>query len=470
MPSITKKHNKNSFSFKITVSCGYDEAYRKKRHYKVWKAPEGWSEQRAEREAQRIAFEFEKAIKQGYQPDNRKTFAEYAAYVIDLKEHMGTKHSTIQLYMHLCERILPAIGHIKLTELRPNHLNKLYISLQEDCTKHTLDNARAKVDLGVLIKEHKWSRAKVARLAHLNGITITTACRGQVIRKTSADAIAAALKLPTARLFDIIHNTDHLAVKTVLQHHRFISTVLSQAEKEMLVPYNAASRATLPRAKKKPINYFQPKDIQRIIQALESEPLKWKTITHLFIVTGARRGEIMGLKWHNVHLDERYIKIEDNLRYSKARGIYVETPKTEEIRFVAIPEETAELLREYRAEQEKLRQLNGDRWQNDEGFLFTRDDGRVMHPDSPTAWLTKFSRRHDLPHVNPHAFRHTVASVLIANHTDVVTVSRQLGHSNVTTTETYYAHLIEESRVRAGECIADVMLRGYDGKGEKLSS
>ena len=104
----------------------------------------------------------------------------------------------------------------------------------------------------------------------------------------------------------------------------------------------------------------------------------------------------------------------------------METPKTEEIRFVAIPEETAELLREYRAEQEKLRQLNGDRWQNDEGFLFTRDDGRVMHPDSPTAWLTKFSRRHDLPHVNPHAFRHTVASVLIANHTDVVTVSRQL--------------------------------------------
>lgn len=177
MPSITKKHNKNSFSFKITVSCGYDEAYRKKRHYKVWKAPEGWSEQRAEREAQRIAFEFEKAIKQGYQPDNRKTFAEYAAYVIDLKEHTGTKHSTIQLYLHLCERILPAIGHIKLTELRPNHLNKLYISLQEDCTKHTMDNARAKVDLGVLIKERKWSRAKVARLAHLNGVTITTACR-----------------------------------------------------------------------------------------------------------------------------------------------------------------------------------------------------------------------------------------------------------------------------------------------------
>ena len=86
-------------------------------------------------------------------------------------------------------------------------------------------------------------------------------------------------------------NTDHLAVKTVLQHHRFISTVLSQAEKEMIVTYNAAARATLPRAQRKKINYFQPEEIFRILQALESEPLKWRTITHLLIVTGARRGE-----------------------------------------------------------------------------------------------------------------------------------------------------------------------------------
>ena len=177
----------------------------------------------------------------------------------------------------------------------------------------------------------------------------------------------------------------------------------------------------------------------------------------------------MGLKWENVHLDERYLYIEVNLRYSKARGIYEETPKTGETRFIPIPAETVALLREYRAEREHLRELNGDRWQ-DTGFLFTRDNGQVMHPDSITAWLSKFSKRHDLPHINPHAFRHTVASVLIANHTDVVTVARQLGHSSPATTEMYYAHLIEQSRVQAGECIADVMLRDYDRKGEKSSS
>lgn len=117
MPSIKKIRTKSGLSFKITVSCGYDERYRKRCHFKTWKAPETWSEQRAEREAQKVAFEFENSIKLGFQPDNTKTFAEYAAYVIDLKEHTGTKHSTIELYKHLCERIIPAIGHIKLTDL-----------------------------------------------------------------------------------------------------------------------------------------------------------------------------------------------------------------------------------------------------------------------------------------------------------------------------------------------------------------
>lgn len=458
MATITKIHGKTGLSFKITVHCGYDEYYRKRRHYKTYRPPATWSEQYAEREAQRVAVEFENSIRQGFRLDNRKTFAEYADYVIQLKEHTGTKHSTIELYKHLCERINPAIGHFKLTEIRPQHLNRLYISLAEDCIKHSADNARAKVDLGALLKKQKISRAALSRQAQLSPSTITAACRGQTVRQASAAAIASALSIPPQELFDYFHSEEKLAVKTILQHHRFISAVLGQAEKEMLVTCNAASRATLPKAKRSVVNYFQPEQIAAIVQALEGEPLKWKLITHLLLVTGCRRGEIMGLKWDRVHLEQRYLTIDNNLRYSKARGIYEETPKTGETRFISIPAETVDLLRQHQEAQEELRQLNGDRWKGT-GFVFTRDDGRPMHPDSITAWLTKFSKLHDLPHINPHAFRHTVASVLIANHTDVVTVARQLGHSSATTTETYYAHLIEESKVRASECIADLMLR-----------
>ena len=64
-----------------------------------------------------------------------------------------------------------------------------------------------------------------------------------------------------------------------------------------------------------------------------------------------------------------------------------------------------------------------------------------------------------LPHINPHAFRHTEASVLLANGTDIVTVAAQLGHASANTTENFYAHIIEENKARASECIADVLLR-----------
>ena len=82
-----------------------------------------------------------------------------------------------------------------------------------------------------------------------------------------------------------------------------------------------------------------------------------------------------------------------------------------------------------------------------------------MHPDSVTDWLTKFPKRNDLPHINPHAFRHTVASVLLANGTDIVTVSKQLGYASITTTENFYSHIIEENKEKAADCIADVLIR-----------
>ena len=82
-----------------------------------------------------------------------------------------------------------------------------------------------------------------------------------------------------------------------------------------------------------------------------------------------------------------------------------------------------------------------------------------MHPDSVTTWLDRFSKRHGLPHINPHKFRHTMASLLIYNGTDVLTVSKRLGHAQVSTTTDIYSHAIKEADERAAESIADVVLR-----------
>lgn len=71
-------------------------------------------------------------------------------------------------------------------------------------------------------------------------------------------------------------------------------------------------------------------------------------------------------------------------------------------------------------------------------FLFIKDSGTntgyPMNPDSITSWLNKFSEKNNLPHINPYAFRHTLASVLCLNGIDITTISKWLGHKDVTTT------------------------------------
>ena len=73
-----------------------------------------------------------------------------------------------------------------------------------------------------------------------------------------------------------------------------------------------------------------------------------------------------------------------------------------------------------------------------------------------TDWLDKFSAANDLPHIHPHAFRHTAASTMIANGVDLVTAATELGHANATSTANIYAHQVARARAAAGGVRAGV--------------
>ena len=80
-----------------------------------------------------------------------------------------------------------------------------------------------------------------------------------------------------------------------------------------------------------------------------------------------------------------------------------------------------------------------------------RDNGEPIHPDSIAYWLNKFSDEHDIPHLHPHAFRHTAASTLIASGVDLVTTAAEMGHANAATTAAIYAHEIALTRANAAD-------------------
>ena len=246
MASIRKGECKDGVCYYITVTQGTDHTGKKVRHYRTWKPEPKMTERQIQKAVQKAAADFEREIELGYVADNRQTLSEYCRYVIDTKERTGIKHRTIESYKSFLPRIDVAIGHIKLTDLRPAHLNSFYKELSKAGIRIAGQNAVPKVDLGALLKEQKLTRDALAKQAGISPSTVTAACRGEKIRFKKAEQIAAVLDKKATKLFTVERNESKLSPKTILEYHRFLHTVLDQAEKEMIVPYNAASKAMPP--------------------------------------------------------------------------------------------------------------------------------------------------------------------------------------------------------------------------------
>ena len=409
MANIEARKNKNGkiISYRIKIYKGRDSNGKRLKPYtKTWKVPENWSDNKIQKELNRIATLYEEECKSGLVVDNRQTFSQYAEYVINLKEKNGIKHQTITLYKKLLERINLAIGHIKLADIRPQHLNNFYEQLRNDTN-------------------------------------LTTGGK--------------------------------LSAKTIREHHALIGTILKQAEKEMLVTYNAASKASPPKNKRKPAQYLEIDEIKTIFNILEKEPLKWKVLIKLLAVTGARRGEILGLKWNKINFKENTIYIDNNLLYTQERGIYEESPKTESsIRYVTLPKETILLLKQYKKIYMEQKLSIGNKWIGKDNFIFTQENGLPMHPDSVTNYCRKLQNKYnikikeenkELPEtkqkreikLSPHIFRHSQASILIFMKVDPVTVSKRLGHSQVSTTSDIYSHIMKKADEGAAETLSQVL-------------
>ena len=135
MANIQERRDKSGklISYSIRVHRGRDADGRQ---LKPWTATfavsPSWTEKSARKKAEAFAATFEKQCREGTTTDSRQKFAAYCDYVIGLKEQRGVKHSTIVRYKELTGRIYPAIGHIKLRDLRADHLNDLYSHLAED--------------------------------------------------------------------------------------------------------------------------------------------------------------------------------------------------------------------------------------------------------------------------------------------------------------------------------------------------
>jgi len=248
-----------------------------------------------------------------------------------------------------------------------------------------------------------------------------------------------------------------LSRKTMVHYLSFISTIIDYAIRQGMLTDNPCRRVTIPKGSKKERRILTIAQTEKFFRLLQTAPLKYQAFFILDIYSGMRRGEMLGLEWHDIDFETGVIHIQRTSNYTKARGIYTDTPKTESsVRFIKIPMDIIEILKLYKEEQDTEREKMGSHW-HDTNRLFVKFDGQPMNPQTPYGWLKEFCEKNDFPFYGIHQFRHLHTSLLIGAGIDSTTVSGVLGHSEVSTTLNLYSHMFRENQIKASEAVANAL-------------
>lgn len=262
----------------------------------------------------------------------------------------------------------------------------------------------------------------------------------------------------TALLLEI--QTQGKAHGTVVKVYTILHSFFKMAYLGDMIDHNPMDKVERPKPRKDEVKPTQASaytaaEVQQIMTCLEREPLKWRTLIHLLIDTGIRRGECCALQWRNIDFKTGAITICGNLCYTKQKGVYLDTPKNSHTRTVYAGNDTIALLRQLQTEQS---QKCISKW------VFTQDGmAEPMHPQSPTRYLKKFSERYNIPDLHPHKLRHTFASVAITSGADIASVSEALGHSDKAVTLRMYTHADQESISRAAQIFREAIKNAGQG-------
>ena len=251
-----------------------------------------------------------------------------------------------------------------------------------------------------------------------------------------------------------------LAKKTIVHYLSFISTVLDYAIKMDMLSTNPCRKVTIPKADVKERKVYTIEETERFFELLRKAPLKYRVFFTLVIYTGMRRGEMLGLEWHDINFETGVIHIQRTSNYTAAKGIYTDDTKTKgSNRYVKIPQDILDLLSAYRKVQANEFLEIGDKYQETDR-LFTKWDGRPMNPQTPYGWFREFCKHNGFRFCDIHSLRHLHASLLINAGIDVVAVSGDMGHSVVGTTLNLYSHMFQEARIRNCDAITEALSFG----------
>ncbi|WP_442803438.1 tyrosine-type recombinase/integrase [Streptomyces pseudogriseolus] len=253
-----------------------------------------------------------------------------------------------------------------------------------------------------------------------------------------------SLSVADVRRFITRMQTTHTAA-TAKEAHRVLRTALTAAVREELVTRNVASLVEPPRVKQREIRPWSLEETLTFLEAARKDPLYAAFV--LAIAMGLRRGELVGLRWSDVDLDNRVLYIRHQTQ--RRRGeLYDDDPKSRRSRVVPMPALCLAPLRWHRLRQREAFRRTGVDW-SASGYVFATRNGRPVEPRNVYRSFTRVAGDAGLRVVRLHDARHGTATLLTAAGVAPRVIMEILGHSQISITMDVYTHVVQDTQREA---------------------
>ena len=261
-----------------------------------------------------------------------------------------------------------------------------------------------------------------------------------------------------------------LAPATVRQVHAVIRRALVQAQRWGWINRNPATLASPPKIVRREMRPPSPEHVARILAESEDEGAPTALAIGLAALTGARRGEVCGIRWSDVDLDAASLVIRRSV-IEADHGLIVKDPKTHQVRRVSLDDATAATLRSRRTAQAEMALAIGVAL-DDEAYVCSEHPAGIepLHPGLLSDRFRRIVRRLKIPWCRLHDLRHWHVTQALGAGLPVRDVAERVGHASARMTLDVYGHAIHNADRKAAEAVAAVLeeamvaVPGSDGR------
>jgi integrase len=245
-----------------------------------------------------------------------------------------------------------------------------------------------------------------------------------------------------------------LSARTVQYHQAVLRVALNQALRWGLVMRNVASVLSPPKVVRPDIQSLNPEEAKQLLQAVRGHRLE--AVASVATAIGLRQGEKLGLRWDDVDLDIGRMRIHGQFQRIDGRLQIVEPKSKRSRRTLTMPSSTISALREHRLRQLEERLASGDKW-SDLGFVFSTTTGTPLEEHNVRRWFRQVQEGNGLRRIRFHDFRHTCASLLLAQNVHPRVVMEILGRSQVSITMDTYNSVMPSLEQEAASLMDQIL-------------